>query len=283
MRKSIPIFYRPEMVATTDSYSPSAAKPQLVIEDWLCGAIQPGDIHSFKPVDKADLYLAHSKDYVDGVLSCNLPNGFYNYDQAVANSLPYTVGSMVAATLHVAQHGGFACSPTSGFHHARYGEGGGFCTFNGLMVAALLARMQGYRVGILDFDAHYGDGTDNILSKNPGHGIKHHTFGAHFPTGNKAIGWTGWLQDAIEDLRDCDVVLYQAGADPYEHDPLGGQMSMTALAHRDELVFGGLKNVAWNLAGGYTRDSDGGISAVLSIHHYTLLAAQQALQQQEPA
>ena len=267
------------MVATTDSYSPSAAKPQLVVEDWLRHAIQPGDIHSFEPVAKAELYLAHSKDYVDGVLSCNLPNGFYNYDQSVADSLPYTVGSMVAATLHVAELGGFACSPTSGFHHARYSEGGGFCTFNGLMVAALLARMQGYRVGILDCDAHYGDGTDNILAKNPGHGIKHHTFGAHFPTGTKAIGWTGWLQDAIDDLQDCDVVLYQAGADPYERDPLGGQMGMTALALRDQMVFSDLPNVAWNLAGGYTRDSDGGICTVLGIHHHTLHAAQQTLKE----
>ena len=202
------------MVATTDSYSPSAAKPKLVVDDWLRHAIQPGDIHSFKPVDKAELYLAHSKDYVDGVLSLQIPNGFGNYDQSVANSLPYTVGSMVAATLHVAERGGFACSPTSGFHHARHNEGSGFCTFNGLMVAALLARMQGYKVGIHDFDAHYGDGTDNILSKNPGHGIKHHTFGLHFPTGRRAHDWTNWLHDAIDDLQDCDVVLYQAGADP---------------------------------------------------------------------
>lgn len=186
---------------------------------------------------------------------------------------------MVAATLHVAEHGGFACSPTSGFHRARYSEGGGFCTFNGLMGAALLARMQGYKVGILDCDAHYGDGTDNILAKNPGHGIKHHTFGLYFPTGKKAIGWPVWLQDAIKDLRDCDVVLYQAGADPYEHDPLGGQMSMTALALRDEMVSGDLKNVAWNLAGGYTQDHDGGIRTVLSIHYHTLHSAQQALKE----
>lgn len=282
MSKGIPIFYRPEMVASTDSYSPSAAKPKMVVDDWLrIGSIQPGDIRSFKPADKADLYLAHSKDYVDGVLDCQIPNGFGNYGRAVADSLPYTVGSMVAATLHVAEHGGFACSPTSGFHHARHCQGGGFCTFNGLMVAALLARMQGYRVGILDFDAHYGDGTDNILSQNPSHGILHHTFGLHFPPGKKNHGWTSWLEDAIEDLRGCDVVLYQAGADPYEHDPLGGQMSMTALAHRDQLVFSGLDNVAWNLAGGYTRDQDGGISAVLSIHHHTLAAAKQEQKEKE--
>ena len=58
-------------------------------------------------------------------------------------------------------------------------------------------------------------------------------------------------------------------------------MSMTALALRDQIVFGDLHNVAWNLASGYTRDSDGGIRTVLGIHHHTLRAAQQELQEQQ--
>lgn len=276
MTKRIPVFFRPEMVAQTASYSPSPSKPQAVVDDWLRSkAILPEDIRTFDPVDRADLYLAHSAEYVDGILGLSRTNGFGNYDKAVADSLPYTVGSIVAATNHVAEHGGFACSPTSGFHHAHWSRAEGFCTFNGLMVAALLARMQGYTVGILDFDAHYGNGTEDILDRNPDHGIKHHTFGQHFPSGGRADGWGSWLKDAITDLSDCDVVIYQAGADPYQHDPLGGQLSMTELALRDEIVFSGLQNVAWNLAGGYTRDIDGGIRTVLSIHHNTLRAAQE--------
>ena len=69
-------------------------------------------------------------------------NGFGNYNREITNSLRYTVGSIVGATIHVLRTPGstdsrVAVSPTSGFHHAGYDFGGGFCTFNGLMIAAI--------------------------------------------------------------------------------------------------------------------------------------------------
>ena len=78
-------------------------------------------------------------------------------------------------------------------------------------------------------------------------------------------------------MRGCDVVLYQAGADPHVNDPLGGMMTTDELRRRDELVFEtcdalGLP-VAWNLAGGYQVEADGSIPAVLEIHENTLRAA----------
>ena len=60
---------------------------------------------------------------------------------------------MIAAMQHVLEHGGFACSPTSGFHHAGRDYASGFCTFNGLAVAAIMGAMQGAKVGILDCPA----------------------------------------------------------------------------------------------------------------------------------
>jgi acetoin utilization deacetylase AcuC-like enzyme len=273
----IPIFYRFEMSAdNSDSFSPSASKPRLCVEHWLkSGRIKPEQIHSFEPARRADLYLAHDPAYVDAVLDLRAPNGFGNYSEAVAASLPYTTGSMVAAVNYVLEHGGHACSPTSGFHHAAYDGGGGFCTFNGLMVAAIVAVAQGAKVGILDCDAHYGDGTDNILRRVQGHGIRHHTFGRHFPCGQVAADrdWSDWLHSAVDDLAGCDVVIYQAGADPHIQDPLGGQMRTKAMLVRDCIALS-LPNVAWNLAGGYRRDEDGGISCVLDLHTHTLNVSQ---------
>ena len=272
----IPIFYRPEMSAPTDSYSPSSDKPRAMVEHWLAaGRIKPEQITTFEPASRADYYLAHDPKFVDALLDCEIDNGFGNRSAQVAAALPYTTGSMIAATQHVLQHGGYACSPTSSFHHAGYDYAGGFCSLNGLAVAALLASVQGAKVGILDFDAHYGDGTDNILRKTPGHGIIHHTFGRHFPCGQKAAGWMGWLWDAIDELQSCDVVLYQAGADPYEHDPLGGQLSWKEMHLREHFVFDALHNVAWNLAGGYTTAPDGSLGAVQDIHTTTLGTAAQ--------
>ncbi len=263
-----PIFYRPEMSAHADSYSPSSSKPQRVVQDWLQrGLVKPEDIRSFEPATRQDLYAAHAPWYVDGVLDLTERNGFGGREPEVAASLPYTTGSMVAAALHVAEHGGFACSPTSGFHHAYHAAGGGFCTFNGLMVAAIQLQAMGETVGILDCDAHYGDGTQDIINQLNKRHIKHHTMGSRFACGSKAPQFMPWLFAALDDLQDCDVVLYQAGADPWENDPLGGQLSMTELAVRDMYVFGGLKNIAWNFAGGYSP-------AVTSIHTHTLQAAQ---------
>lgn len=270
----IPIFYRPEMSAPTASYSPSSDKPRAMVEHWLvAGMVQPEQVRSFDTATRADYYLAHKPGFVDKLLDCEIDNGFGNRSPQVAAALPYTTGSMIAATNHVLQHGGYACSPTSGFHHAGYSQAGGFCSLNGLAVAAILAVAQGAKVGILDFDAHYGDGTADILGHIKGHGIIHRTFGASHPCGKKASGWLAWLWDSLDELSSCDVVLYQAGADPYEHDPLGGQLSLKELSVRDHNVFMALKNVAWNLAGGYATEPDGSLGIVERIHDTTLHTA----------
>jgi acetoin utilization deacetylase AcuC-like enzyme len=78
-------------------------------------------------------------------------------------------------------------------------------------------------------------------------------------------------------MRDCDVVLYQAGADPHVDDPLGGWLTTNELRSRDRIVFDVLAGlrvpVAWNLAGGYQKERDGTIPRVLEIHMNTARAA----------
>lgn len=275
-----PVFFRPEMSAlNAGSYSPSAGKPALVVKDWLDrGLIEEGDIETFEPVTRDDLALAHERRYVDDVLEGKTVNGFGNTDPQVADSLLYTTGSMLAAAEHAVIHGRHTCSPTSGFHHAGHAFGGGFCTFNGLMVAALKLKKEGLidTVSILDCDMHYGDGTQDIIDRLGIKWIRHHTFGEHFRTvrdigGPNARRFFDWLDDAVDDCRKSDLVLYQAGADPHRLDPLGGLLSSAQLVRRDEQVASGLrgKPLAWNLAGGYQRDERGGIRAVLDLHEAT--------------
>jgi len=269
------IFFRPEQVAATQSYSPSAGKPAMVIDDWnFSKLISANEIQSFDPVTLDDMYRAHSRDYIDGIMELRTPNGFENFDESVAKSLPYTSGSMFAAAKHAATTGEISCSPTSGFHHAGYDFGGGFCTVNGLMVAALKLLDEGVvrKVGILDCDYHYGNGTDHIINK----------LGLRDRVVNKTMGgmdfsysseFFPWLSRSIRELVDCDVVLYQAGADAHENDPLGGFLTSKEMIVRDDIVFSRLRKVAWNLAGGYQRDDEGGIRPVLQLHRGTLVAA----------
>jgi hypothetical protein len=59
-------------------------------------------------------------------------------------------------------------------------------------------------------------------------------------------------------------------------------MTTEQLARRDRIVFAGTARigllVTWNLAGGYKKDANGGISVVLGIHQNTAIArAEQAL------
>jgi acetoin utilization deacetylase AcuC-like enzyme len=55
-------------------------------------------------------------------------------------------------------------SLSSGMHHAKHARGDGFCTVNGLVVAAMHAiDRYDVDVTVLDVDAHAGGGTDELL------------------------------------------------------------------------------------------------------------------------
>lgn len=277
------VFYRPEMVAVPkESPSPSAAKPAQVVEDWLNhGLIQRDDILSFAPVNEVTLSLAHDLAYIRAVLRCEEPNGFGTCAQEVAASLPYTCGSVLAAARCAIQERDIAVSPTSGFHHAKYREGGGFCTFNGLMVTAMQLHREGLisKLLIVDGDAHYGNGTQDIIDfHSVGSWIKHITSMRDF--GSYAEFQKAFAHDVITGCLGGlpDLVLYQAGADAWEKDPLRcGTFSLRDLIQRDRSVFRWSREhqipLVWNLAGGYARDEAGLITPVLDIHRATLREA----------
>ena len=271
------VFYRPEQTArNSGTFSPSAEKPAQVVGDWLArGLIQSSDVLSFEPVTREDFKRAHDAAFVDGVLDLAIDNGFGNRDAQVAASLPYTSGSLLAAARHALDHRAHVCSPTSGFHHAGYDSAEGFCTFNGLMVTSLALLEQGAvrRIGILDCDVHYGNGTDDIVKRLGVQGIRHHTMGGHFHRRDEASTFEQWLDRAIEDCRGVDLLIYQAGADPHVNDPLGGVLTGVQMAKRDHAVFAAFKGkpLVWNLAGGYQRDANGGIEPVLKLHRTTAL------------
>jgi len=273
------IFYRAEQTApNSGTFSPSASKPALVVQDWLArGLIREADVISFAPASAADIKRAHDSRFVDDVLELRIANGFGNRDSQVAASLPYTSGSLLAAARHALEHSENVCSPTSGFHHAGHGFAEGFCTFNGLMVTALALLEAGevQSVGILDCDAHYGNGTDDIINKLGVRSMRHFTMGQHFHL-RESVGPDGchfkhWLDKAIRGCADVDLVIYQAGADAHVNDPLGGLLTGVEMAQRDHAVFQAFQGrpLVWNLAGGYQRDAAGGIEPVLKLHRAT--------------
>jgi acetoin utilization deacetylase AcuC-like enzyme len=286
----IPVLYSPKMIADSKSFSPSAAKPAQVVESWKRQF--PIYIIEPTPVTVEELMRAHDAQFVRDILACKRDNGFGNKSRAVAESLLYTSGAMLSAAQHVLKHGGAAAAPCSGFHHAEHKLAQGFCTFNGLMVTALALHAEGVkRIGIIDLDMHYGNGTDDIIAKTKVRywcgmlgqpWVRHFTGGQFFTDPRQAPEFferalPGVLQDMISPWFQgaaCDIVLYQAGADPHINDPHGGWLTTEQLRLRDAMVFEALAKakipVVWNLAGGYQIEPDGSIPKVLEIHDNTM-------------
>jgi acetoin utilization deacetylase AcuC-like enzyme len=287
-RMSLPVFFTPRMVAESGSFSPSAAKPAQVVASWRERGL-PIEILEPAPVTIDQLARAHAYIHVEAILAGRTPNGFGNTSPEVAASLPFTSGAMLAGARHAIAHRTITCAPVSGFHHAGYRSAGGFCTFNGLMVTACALHVEDRvaRVGILDCDMHYGDGTDDIIAKlDAASWVDHFTAGKRHVAPQHAAELLALLPARIRAMQGCEVVLYQAGADPHIDDPLGGMMTTAELRQRDEIVFETLAElgipVVWNLAGGYQKAADGSIPAVLEIHENTARAALRALRGDAP-
>ena len=83
------------------------------------------------------------------------------------------------------------------------------------MIAAvwLLKHKHAKKIGILDCDYHYGNGTDQIIGKlDLFSRVKHITAGREFHTSDQADTFLEKLYDAVQFMQDCDVILYQADA-----------------------------------------------------------------------
>lgn len=257
---------------------PSAAKPAQVMQHWQ-QASSPIEIAAFPPASLEQICRAHDPQYVRAILAGRRENGMGDCDMHVAATLPWTCGSMIAAAQYAWRSGDNAVSPSSGFHHAGYQRAGAFCTFNGLIIAIMeiLTQDPQTRIGILDLDQHYGDGSDELIQHfSLSEQVPHLSLGLlrRQPSPIK-LGSLTWTRERLPELihqtfNSCDLVLYQAGADSHVDDPLGGVFDTPAYLAREEIVFQSFRElkipVAWNLAGGYQDD----FTKVLNLHQITL-------------
>jgi acetoin utilization deacetylase AcuC-like enzyme len=126
---TIPVFFSHRMQANVESLSPSAHKPWAAVESWIALEV-PLSIIPPTPVTREELARAHDRAFIDAILECREPNGFYTKAPDVAASLPYTAGAMLGAARDAIRSGRVAVAPTCGFHHAGYAKADAFCTFN---------------------------------------------------------------------------------------------------------------------------------------------------------
>lgn len=187
-------------------------------------------------------------------------------------------------------------SLSSGLHHAAAGQGRGFCTFNGLALAARATVEAGAgRVLILDLDAHCGGGTHGLVGEMAAvwHAdVSVNGFDAYAPGFRQSLDMVTRAADYLPTVErrlaaierswpSFDLCLYNAGMDPHQNCPVGGLAGINAamLAERERMVFDWCRRrgtaVAFVLAGGYTgpRLDE---SALVALHRLTLAAAADA-------
>jgi acetoin utilization deacetylase AcuC-like enzyme len=174
------------------------------------------------PLGEAELQIVHSAEYVSAV-RCGQPEALaessgIRWDPEVWRAVCASNGGAVAAAVLAFQTRRHTGSLSSGLHHATARRGSGYCTFNGLALAARSVHDAGAQsVLILDLDARLS---------------------------------------ALD--RRFDLVLYNAGVDPHQACEIGGLRGVTfsVLAERERLVFEWARThdtpVAFVLAGGYT-------------------------------
>jgi acetoin utilization deacetylase AcuC-like enzyme len=276
MNQKISVFYDHKMVVNVILESPSPNKPKDVVKQWQEKYGEHLQFDSVTPVSVEQISLAHDKEHVDAVLNLKKKNGFGTRHKEVADSLIWTSGSFLSAARHALKTG-IAVSPTSGFHHAGYNYVRGYCTFNGLLVSAQVLLSEGIKkIGILDCDYHFGDGTEDII-RHLGlkDRVKNITGSQDYTPEN--VAFMQQLPQLLVALEQCDIIFYQAGADAHMNDPLGGFLDNDELRWRDRMVFEFCQAnqiaCVWNLAGGYQEEMVDGkrnIQKVLDIHNITM-------------
>ena len=243
---------------------------------WIAESLREHPIKGVQLVDPSAsaaraeqlVRVIHDHKYVEAVRTGSpadlASSQGFTWDEAIYHTAIAHASGLIAATERVLLHGDpWAGTLSSGLHHASFSSGRGYCTFNGLSAAAQHAEHLGAeRIGILDFDAHCGGGTYATTRHLPVTQIDVSTVSydtwrpASDDTSSELIyaqadNYLDCIRRALEQaerLGPWDLVIYNAGMDPYDSG-----ISTSVLRMREQLV------AQWTtaptvvtLAGGYT-------------------------------
>ena len=133
--------------------------------------------HDAPRVSAQQLRLAHDPEYIEKVLSFEGRPDDWKIDPETvvsSDSVPAALRAAGAGILGVdltmkGDEGPIFCPVRPPGHHAERRGGMGFCIFNNVAVAAChaLSEHSIERLAIADFDAHHGNGTEDIFRNDP--------------------------------------------------------------------------------------------------------------------
>ena len=162
----VPVFYTPAYVGAAHAFE-TTRKARWVAESLRQAPIAGLHLNGHASLDATDVLRAHSPEYVDAVRTGEprrlAESQGFAWDAGLWPMVLASNGGVLAAA-RAARGQGVAGALASGLHHARREHGAGFCTFNGLAIAAHTLLAEGVRrILIVDLDAHCGGGTHSLI------------------------------------------------------------------------------------------------------------------------
>ena len=266
------LFFSEQYLASEHQFD-TTRKSGWIAESLARVAIPGVETVEPRPLTEQALAMVHDAEYIAAVRT-GQPSGLahsqgFAWGPGLFPAVCASNGGMVAAALEALRHG-VSGSLSSGLHHARRARGAGYCTFNGLVIAARSALEAGAGlVLILDLDAHCGGGTASLIQGEPAirkMDISVSAFDRYDSDANSTLVMVDRSAEYLETIDCClresilespGLVLYNAGMDPFEGCDTGGRNGITreVLQQRERMVFKFFRErgipVAFALAGGY--------------------------------
>jgi len=275
----IPVVHSPRYACDIGPHVFPTAKYGLVRDQLVGeGAFTAADVMEPERPDRAILELAHTRELLDDLEALRWTH------RTMPSELPLTAeivtayalgsgGTLLAARRALGR--GAAVHIGGGFHHAMADRAEGFCYLNDLAVAIRALQAEGAirRAAVVDLDVHQGNGTAAIFAgdrevftlsfhqqNNYPSPKPPSTLDVGFADGAGDDEYLARLDEALPRVwaHAPEIVLYQAGADPYREDQLGGlALSVAGLERRDRAVIEGCAArgipCVVTLGGGYAR------------------------------
>lgn len=209
--------------------------------------------------DDRQLLRVHAGHYIDSVVHGPVPEGAWRpiglpWSPELVERCRRSVGGTIAAAASAVTDG-VSIHLAGGTHHAFRERGGGYCVFNDVAVAirALQAERRIERAAVIDADVHQGNGTAAIFAEDRAvftfsiHGARNYPFRKErsdldipLADGSGDASFLLAFEPAVRAVllqSRPDLVIYIAGADPWEGDRLG-RLALTpeGLWQRDRIV-----------------------------------------------
>jgi acetoin utilization deacetylase AcuC-like enzyme len=246
------------------------------------------DFADARPATVDELAAVHERDYVEAVRHISASGRPTLLDpDTLCTETSYEAALLAAgAAIGAVETSGFALARPPG-HHALAGRAMGFCLFNNVAVAARFAQSElGLeRVGILDWDVHHGNGTQDVFwddqsvffaslhqwpfypgTGGPGEGNAT-TLNVPLDAGSGDDVVIEALEKAIAPALEAfrpDLLLVSAGFDAAAGDPIGElEVTEAGFVALTRVAVTLAERVAFVLEGGYnTRTLPGLVGAV---------------------